>query len=221
MTQLVKYPKTMHLPWSPGLQNDDRLIESLDGFVGKRVIVTEKLDGENTTMYHDAIHARSVDGRHHPSRDWVKAFHGSIKHLIHPLYRICGENVYAEHSIHYKALKTYFYGFSLWDNLNNVCEDWEYTTEVFTEIGVTCVPVLFDGLWEDFLEKKSSFDDMVNFYGANDKDACEGYVVRVAHDFHMNDFQKYVAKFVRKGHVQTDEHWMAKPVIPNGLKKND
>ena len=107
----------MHLPWSPGLQNDDRVIESLDGFVGKRVIVTEKLDGENTTMYNDAIHARSIDGRHHPSRDWVKGFHGSIKHLIHPLYRVCGENVYAEHSIHYNALKTYFYGFGLWLDL--------------------------------------------------------------------------------------------------------
>jgi hypothetical protein len=140
--------------------------------------------------------------------------------LIHPLYRVCGENVYAEHSIHYNALKTYFYGFGLWDNLNNVCEDWEYTIEMFKDMGITPVPLLFDGLWEDFLEKRPELDNLVNFYGTNDQDACEGYVVRVAHTFHIDDFQKYVAKFVRKGHVQTDQHWMSKAVVPNGLLKD-
>ena len=28
---------------------------------------------------------------------------------------------------------------------------------------------------------------------------------------------KNYAKLVRKGHVQTDEHWMNKPIVPNGL----
>ena len=26
------------------------------------------------------------------------------------------------------------------------------------------------------------------------------------------------AKWVRTGHVTTDEHWLSKPLIPNGLK---
>jgi hypothetical protein len=42
MSDLVKYPRTMHLPWSPGLQNDDRVIESLDGLIGQEVVVTDK-----------------------------------------------------------------------------------------------------------------------------------------------------------------------------------
>lgn len=46
MDDRVKYPKTMHLPWSPGLQNDDRVIANLDAFRGHEVVVTEKLDGE-------------------------------------------------------------------------------------------------------------------------------------------------------------------------------
>jgi len=44
VTDRVKYPRTMHLPWSPGLQNDDRVIKSLDRLIGRTVVVTEKMD---------------------------------------------------------------------------------------------------------------------------------------------------------------------------------
>jgi hypothetical protein len=46
----------------------------------------------------------------------------------------------------------------------------------------------------------------------------EGIVCRVADEFHYDDFQQNYAKAVRKGHVQTDEHWMEKVVVPNKLK---
>lgn len=35
----------------------------------------------------------------------------------------------------------------------------------------------------------------------------EGVVVRTRDSFDNNDFATHVAKFVRIGHVQTDEHW--------------
>jgi len=34
----------------------------------------------------------------------------------------------------------------------------------------------------------------------------------------LDEFKKSVVKWVRKGHVQTDEHWMNSAIIPNGLK---
>lgn len=80
-TTYKKYPSTPHLPFSPGLQNDDRRILTLDGLIGREVVVTEKMDGENTPMYMDHIHDWSLDSRHHPSRDWVKAFWGWALHL--------------------------------------------------------------------------------------------------------------------------------------------
>ena len=47
----LKYPRTYHLATSPGLQNDDRRLSStLAPFLGQRVVVTEKIDGEGTTM---------------------------------------------------------------------------------------------------------------------------------------------------------------------------
>jgi hypothetical protein len=207
----VKYPKTMHLPWSPGLQNDDRLIESIERFVDMDVVVTEKMDGENATLYRDHYHARSLDSRHHPSRDWIKAFHGQIKNDIPEGYRICGENMYAKHSIYYDDLPSYFLGFSMW-NSDNVCLSWDDTLEWFKLIGITPVPTLYRGLWnEQFI--RDSCDKSVC------RDDFEGYVVRIADAFDFDSFQGFVAKFVRKNHIQTDEHWMQSELIPNKLKE--
>lgn len=202
----------MHLPWSPGLQNDDRLIESFEGFVGREVVVTEKMDGENATLYSDHYHARSLDSRHHPSRDWIKAFHGSIKHEIPEGFRVCGENLYAEHSIFYDDLESYFLGFSFWNNVSNECWNWDDTLEMFDAIGIVPVRVWWRGPWEEFLAHQEMFDVRV-------QGNVEGYVVRVAGDFHFDDFKYKVAKYVRRNHVQTDQHWMQKAVVPNHIKK--
>ena len=50
-----------------------------------------------------------------------------------------------------------------------------------------------------------------------DLEKQEGYVVRLHDEFKFVDFNKSVCKFVRKGHVQTDEHWMHREIIPNKL----
>ena len=198
------------MPFSPGLQNDDRRILTLSGFTGKEVVVTEKMDGENTTMYMDHIHARSLDSRHHPSRDWVKTFWGGINYLIPNGWRICGENVYARHSIRYDDLDTYFYGFSIWDQ-DNVALSWDDTVYYFEEVfNIKPVPVLYRGEFDlKTLEKLAETIDPFS---------KEGFVVRVVDPIPYNDFDLKVAKWVRKGHVQTNKHWMSQEVIPNGLK---
>ena len=206
---LIKYPKTMHLPWSPGLQNDDRLIEDLSWLESLNdIVITEKMDGENATLYWDHYHARSLDSRHHPSRDWIKAFHGNISYKIPLNIRICGENMFAEHSIRYDNLESYFLGFSVWNNDTNECLSWDDTIFEFDQMGIVPVRELYRGPWD-----QSWFDDFELPEGS------EGYVVRNAGSFHFDDFATNVAKFVRKGHVQTDQHWMAKAVVPNGLRK--
>jgi len=41
-----KYPRTSHLPWSLGSTNDDKILQSIDHFIDREVVVTVKLDGE-------------------------------------------------------------------------------------------------------------------------------------------------------------------------------
>ena len=73
--QYVKYPRTWHLPWSPGATKDDRVLPDTAHFNSQEVVVTVKMDGENTTLYPDYLHARSLDSRNHPSRNWIKNLH--------------------------------------------------------------------------------------------------------------------------------------------------
>jgi len=47
----------------------------------------------------------------------------------------------------------------------------------------------------------------------------EGYVVRLAGGFHYRAFRRSVAKYVRKGHVQTDDHWKSQAVVANKLRE--
>ena len=125
---LKKYPRTFHLPWSRSRTDDDKILRTVRHFEGKEVVVTEKLDGENTTLYRNHIHARSLDSKDHASRHWVKMLHGTISFHIPEGWRICGENVYALHSIYYEQLTSYFYVFSIW-NENNECLSWDETVE--------------------------------------------------------------------------------------------
>lgn len=52
----MKYPRTPHLLYSPGFSKDDIQLESDDHFIGMNIIITEKLDGENTSLYYNKIH---------------------------------------------------------------------------------------------------------------------------------------------------------------------
>jgi len=211
MEKYIKYQRIFHVSWSPGLQHDDRLIPSLDGLKNRRVIVTEKLDGEACIMYQDHIHARSIDSKDHPSRHWVKRLHATISHDIPTGWRICGENVFAKHSIYYNGLTSYFYVFGIFDQDNNYLA-WEDVVTYCHLLGLQLVPVLYEGMWDEEEVKKCFRGNSV--FGNS---LQEGYVVRVASSFSYDDFQKKIAKYVRQGHVQTGEFWMTQPVIPNRM----
>jgi len=211
----TKYPRTPHVPWSPGFTGDDIRLIDLGHFKGKQVVVTEKLDGENCTIGRNYSHARSLDPQPHPSRDWVKSLAGQIGHDIPDGWRLCGENLFAQHSIAYDELPSYFVLFSIWDN-NNVCLSWDDTEEWAQLLGVHTVPVLYRGPWDE--EKiQAVFDGKSKFSAGG---PAEGYVVRNAGAFHYSQFNKNIAKYVRAGHVAPDsQHWTEMVVKPNKLIK--
>ncbi|WP_369185636.1 RNA ligase family protein [Streptomyces sp. Y1] len=204
----VQYPRTPHLPWSPGAAADDVRTGDLSGLAGAEVVVTEKLDGENTTLYRDGLHARSLDSAHHPSRAWVKELHGRIGRLIPPGWRICGENTYARHSIPYTDLESWFHGFSVWD-AEDACLDWDSTVRFLHRIGVPTPRVLWRGRYDERALRSLA--------AGLDLERQEGYVVRTVRGFPRAEFGERVAKWVRPRHVRTDTHWMHAAVVPNGL----
>ena len=236
-----KYPKTFHVKWSENLQNDDRLLYSTSELVNRRIIVSEKLDGECFSLYKTYTHARSINSKDHPTRHWVKALHASVKHLIPRDWRICGENMFALHSIYYTELTSYFYVFAIFDE-KNIEIPWDDTVKMCEDLGLQHVPVLYDGVWD--LEKVGEcYTGQSLFKGWQPKEGIktfsdfreliltgkpvedfgdptqEGYVIRVADSFHYDDFQTHTCKWVRKSHVRSSDHWMSEQIIKNKKKE--
>lgn len=203
----TKYPRTPHLPWSPGVGADDDLLLNTRHFEGREVVITEKLDGENTTLYRGGLHARSLEPRPHPSRDWVKGLWGRLRFGIPEGWRLCGENLYARHSLEYRELESYFYLFSVWNEQNQALS-WDDTLEWASLLELPVPPTLYRGLWNEAGTRLLEVDT----------ERVEGYVVRLASSFEFGDFSRSLGKWVRKNHVQTGEHWMHQAVAPNGLR---
>jgi len=211
----VKYGRTFHLPWSPGIHDDDKALKSCAQFEGEEVVISVKMDGENTTAYADGhVHARSIDSRGGEDRAWVKRFLSeNVCYNLPTGWRVCGENLWAEHSIPYADLPSYFLGFSIWTE-HNECLAWDETLEYFELLGITPVPVIWRGTWDE-KAIRAECDLTTVEWGVR-----EGYVVRKARSFRYADFKSSVAKYVRAGHVQTTKHWRAgQRFTPNGLVK--
>lgn len=196
-----KYPKTYHFPFSPGKGRDDKVCSDFNFLKGKDIIITEKMDGENITVYPNmTYHARSLDSSYHWSHDWLLKNIAEFSWKIPEDTRICGEYLYCTHSIFYDDLESYFLVFSIWKN--DICLSWEDTIRICKELNLKTVPVLYEGKFDlDFIR-----NNVYNFKWR------EGFVVRPRDSFNLKDFSKAVLKYVRKDHVPVNsEHWKKIP----------
>lgn len=46
------------------ITEDDKRLKDTTQFKNMNVVITEKMDGENTTIYNNYYHARSLDSKH-------------------------------------------------------------------------------------------------------------------------------------------------------------
>jgi hypothetical protein len=197
------------LPWSEKRGADDKTLLDTSNFEGQDIVLTAKMDGENTTLYSDGLHARSLDSGHHPSREWVKGLWGRMGYMIPEGMRVCGESLYARHTVPYSNLRDFFYVHSIWEE--EQCLSWDETEEWAELLGLQLVPVIWKGKWDE--EKVRATPT-----GEVEGDPCEGYVVRLSRRFFLEDFSKSVAKFVRADFQIPGEHWMFQKITPNEIR---
>lgn len=211
-----KYSRTLHYPFSPGTTSDDRINNQYwqDIQQIKQIVHTEKLDGENNCLSKYSVFARSHAA---PTESaWTKKLREhwtQIKNQLGDL-EIFGENLYAIHSIEYQRLSNHFYVFAIrendywlsWEEVKFYAALLDFPT--VPELGIVNAP--FDP--KVFEENIFGFVAEPSVFGSLDvleNKPCvkEGIVSRNTASFHVDDFSKNVFKYVRKGHVKTDEHW--------------
>lgn len=212
-----KYPRTPHLPWSPGGTNDDRRLSSVDHLLGRELVVTEKLDGSNLCMTQDAVYARShAAAPRHPSFDAAKALHATIKDGIDPGLSVFGEWCFAVHSICYERVPAPpFFVFAVRDDVTGVWWGWEEVVLQAEILGLPVPPYVVRGGLRLFVRaadlERFAGDVLPSHRGQSVFGGeMEGFVVRLSGPY--DDLATSTAKWVRADHVQTDEHWTAKAV---------
>jgi hypothetical protein len=168
-------------------------------FDEKKIVYLEKMDGENTVCSRNDIHARSESGKYNkPWQTFMKKLFQNFKYQIPENMFICGENLYAIHSIEYTTLPTIFFVFGIF--YENKCLSWKEVKEWSKILGLDVVPEICfsdNDLKELPIPSKSNFGS-----------TCEGYVVRNIETFNLDEFNDNVAKCVRENHVSTDVHWI-------------
>jgi hypothetical protein len=203
---MSKYNRTYHLPFSPGATSDDKISRNIDSLLGVDIVITEKLDGENTGMTDNGVYARSHAA--FTTSPWsreVRQLHDmKVRGNLGEEVFLFGENLEGIHSIEYTNLKSYFYIFGVRDN--NIWIPWKSVEEYSYLLDIPTVPVLFRGKVESEKELKALVEKLVSEPSKLGGER-EGIVIRNSGMFHNDDFKDNVMKWVRKDHVTTDEHW--------------
>lgn len=202
----MKYPRTPHLPWSPGGTNDDKRLTNADMLIGQEIVITEKLDGGNTCLHNGTTYARShTEPATHPTFNWIKGVHAP-KTVGNKNQFFYGENMYGIHSIEYDNLEDYFYLFGVYDHRASFLS-WPETEDLARVYGFKTVPVRWRGTLRYPTELHKKLIDLMA-EGSVLGDTCEGFVVRkvglIGYEW---SYFGSVAKYVRADHVQTDQHW--------------
>lgn len=215
-----KYNRTFHFPWSPGATNDDKIATDVSYLINQPIVITEKMDGSNTSLESKGCFARTHSGPpSHLSFDGLKALHAEIAFDIPDNFQLFGEWCYAKHSIVYSELPSYFLLFGVRELIGgaNYWYSWEDVENFALLFNLDTVPVLFKGSVSSEKELKELVESFMI-----QPSACggirEGVVARVESEFTDDAFGHCVLKCVRANHVQTSDHWKDQEIIKNKLK---
>jgi hypothetical protein len=201
--ETLKYPRTAHFPFSPGTTSDDRIKHDWQAILSNELVITEKLDGENTCIKSDGVYARSHAA---PTRNpWAKnmwTLWEQVKNSLGDL-DVFGENLYGIHSIEYTELDSHFYIFAMRDG--DKWLSWDDVVVYAHLLDLPTVPVLGRGFYTE-----KDLETIINqaiATGSQLGGECEGVVCRKAAGFENADFSDSLLKYVRHNHVKTDAHW--------------
>ena len=210
-----KYGRTYHYPFSPGTSSDDRInhdywqdVKSID-----TIVHTEKMDGENNCLSRYGVFARSHAAP--TTSSWTQKIRAQWELIKNDLgdIEIFGENVYAIHSIEYRKLDHHYYVFGIrqgdtwlgWDEVKFYAALFDFPTVPELKVVRPVDEVTFRQEVMTLVSENSIFDSCD--IALRTPCTREGVVSRNAKAYAVDEFAHHVFKYVRKGHVKTDEHW--------------
>lgn len=191
-TAHYKAPRTPHLPWSAGRgPGEFELTEKeLEGWGGREVVVTLKLDGALASIYHGGyVHGRRVTTFEATEGDRIKSLAAEVGWDLPTGFRVVGASLSPTTRNLSPHPRGFFPVFSVWRA--GECLPWSETLEWAELLGLTTPPVLYQGPWQPGVIRTL---DWAGFEGG----PMDGYVVRPAGSFSLREYRSQVGKFVRR-----------------------
>uniref|UniRef100_A0A1X7V124 RNA ligase domain-containing protein n=1 Tax=Amphimedon queenslandica TaxID=400682 RepID=A0A1X7V124_AMPQE len=195
-----------------GVQEDDVILPVgiLPPFLKGQVIVTEKLDGGNCSIYQGKVYSRTVNTEAtHPSFGPIKQLASGISSLIPDNIQLFGENMFGIHSIEYNSLESFFYLFGVLED-GERWHSWQSVLDYSSLLGLPTVPVLTIAEFQSLNELQLLIEKNMKSRSQCGSSSPEGFVVRSVSSFSYSEFETHVCKYVRPNHIQTTDDWRLK-----------
>lgn len=212
----MKFPRTYHLPWSPGRGDTDDKIHSYKTIeqclVNQPIVITEKLDGENQCWSSSSWHLRSESSTNGGVlRSRSKSKWAAVKDKLLPYHFYYIEDLSNVHSIKYedtdrlKANPLFLIAACEVTASEVLWKSYNFLMDEAMRLDLEIVPIL------DMKAKFSTVKELQSYtnYKAN-LPSClggqrEGLVV-TPYDLGWQ-WPEAACKWVRANHVTTDQHW--------------
>lgn len=174
---------------------------------------------------------------------WAGCFEGQLRELLGARYVMYGEWLYAKHTVFYDRLPHYFMEFDIFDKKNETFFSTRKRREFLANAPFICsVRVLDEGYYKNvgqiadwigpsrFISaeprqsllaqcQKNRVDPEPVFGQTDLTGIMEGIYIKVEDGEYVTDRLKYVRGSFLNAILDSETHWMSRPIVPNGLVK--
>lgn len=229
-----KFPRTPHLCGSTGTDDDRQLSRPASArlIADSSLVVEEKLDGTNVGVHFTAggrmvlqCRGHELTEGMHPQYDlfkqWTLVQRPRLEARLETRFILYGEWLYAQHTLHYRALPHYFFALDVYDQDTGRFLDHDARLRRLAGTGLPTVPVLHRGPATlptlRALLRPSAFASTFEHPETGRAEAwMEGLYLRTEAGGVVTARAKLVRpEFVAK--LQRDERWRHRPMILNEL----
>lgn len=176
-------------------------------------------------------------------KQWASVHQEAFFKVLGTRYIMYGEWLYAKHTVYYDNLPHYFMEFDIYDKEKKIFLSTKRRREMLKELPVVSVLVLAEGkfnklndvlayLGDSYFKTENHIEnlkltatslnlDPEKIAGETDSSrTMEGLYIKVEDDEQVIDRLKYVRYSFLQSILESNSHWLDRPIIPNKLSKD-
>jgi hypothetical protein len=176
-------------------------------------------------------------------KQWASVHSLALWDVLGDRYILYGEWLYAKHTVFYDALPHYFLEYDVLDLQSHQFLSTHCRQQLLAELPIASVPILFDGVLPSYSalikllgpsefmgpDHMTQFDRVCQEQGINvarsrqqtdPSTLMEGLYIKVEDEGIVQARYKYVRADFLTTILQSESHWLSRPIIPNQLRSD-